>query len=119
MKLELTIFLPFLASFVTMVIKVILSKIENKKFKISGMPSGHAAAFGGLLTYLFLKDSSPEIISVALVITLCYLFDIWRMHYFITKDRKEIDLGHSMDEIIVGFIIGVITIVTYSKFYKF
>lgn len=118
MKLELNIFIPFLASFVAIIIKIILSKIENKRFEISGMPSAHAAVFGGLLTYLLLRGSSPEILSVVLVITSCYMFDIWRMHYFITKDRKEIDLGHSLNEIIVGFIIGVVTIFTYSKFYK-
>lgn len=118
MKIDISIFLPFLASFIAIVIKYILFKVGYQDLLISGMPSGHAATFGGLITYLFLKGSPPGVISLALVITSCYLFDIWRFHYFISKDKKEIDLGHSINEIIVGFIIGVITIVTYSKIYK-
>lgn len=37
---------------------------------------------------------------------------------FITKDKKEIDLGHSVEEILVGLIIGVFTVFVYSRYYS-
>jgi len=118
MNINISIFLPLLAAGIAIICKYILFKLGYQKLIISGMPSGHAAAFGALLTFLFLSKSDPKLLCVALTIVMAYIFDIWRMHYFITKDKEEIDLGHSVKEIIAGLIIGVLTVYIYSQYYS-
>lgn len=118
MNKNINIFLPLLASSIAIICKYVLFKLGYQKLIISGMPSGHAAAFGALITFLFLTKSDPKLICVTLTIVTAYLFDIWRMHYFITKDKEEYDLGHSVEEIVAGLIIGVLTVFLYSKYYS-
>ena len=48
------IFLPFLASLIALLCKFLLYKVGYQKFTVAGMPSGHAATFGALLTYLIM-----------------------------------------------------------------
>lgn len=118
MNINISIFLPLLAAGIAVICKYILFKIGYQRLVISGMPSGHAAAFGALITFLFLTKSDPKMLCVALTIVTAYLFDIWRMHYFITTTKEEIDLGHSVEEILVGLIIGVFTVFVYSRYYS-
>ena len=54
------------------------------------MPSGHAAAFGALITFLLLTKSDPKLLCVAVTIVTAYLFDIWRMHYLLQKIKKKL-----------------------------
>ena len=118
MNINISIFLPLLAAGVAMICKYILFKVGYQDLVISGMPSGHAAAFGALITFLLLTKSNPKLLCVAGTIVIAYLFDVWRMHYFITKDKEEIDLGHSVEEIVVGLIIGILTVYIYSQSYN-
>ena len=118
MNINISIFLPLLAAGIAVICKYILFKVEYQDLRLTGMPSGHAAAFGALITFLFLSKSDPKLLCVAATIVIAYLFDIWRMHYFITKDKKEIDLGHSVEEIVAGLIIGFLTVYIYSKYYS-
>ena len=118
MNINISIFLPLLAIGIATICKYILYKVGYQDLVISGMPSGHAAGFGALITFLFLTKSDPKLLCVALTIVIAYLFDIWRMHYFITKDKEEIDLGHSVEEIVPGLIIGILTVFVYSQYYS-
>ena len=118
MNKNISLFLPLLAAGIAVICKYILFKVGYQDFVISGMPSGHAAAFGALITFLLLTKSDPKLLCVSGTIVIAYLFDIWRMHYFITKDKEENDLGHSVEEIVAGLIIGVLTVYIYSQFYN-
>ena len=83
------------------------------------MPSGHAAAFGGLITYLYLTNASSSCLSIVITLASLYLFDIWRMYYFVTKNRKDIQLGHSISELLVGLVVGVVSVFLFAAKHKF
>lgn len=118
MKIDKNIFVPLLGSLVAVIMKYLISKTGYQDFRFNGMPSGHAAAFGGLITYLYLTNAGSSCLSIAIILSSLYLFDLWRMYYFVTKDRKDIQLGHSISELLVGFVVGVGTVLVYSKYYK-
>ena len=79
-----------MAAGIAVICKYILFKIGYQRLMISGMPSGHAAAFGALITFLLLTKSDPKLLCVAVTIVTAYLFDIWRMHYLLQKIKKKL-----------------------------
>ena len=118
MKINKNVFIPLLGSLVAVFLKYVISKTGYQDFRFNGMPSGHAAAFGGLMTYLYLTNAGPGCLSIAITISSLYLFDLWRMYYFVTKDRKDIQLGHSISALLAGLVVGVVSVSVYSKYYK-
>lgn len=114
------IILPIVSGLLALLGKILFHISGRHKFNIRGMPSGHAAIIFTLLLLLGSKlPDSVESFSLVLFLGGLYLSDIMLIYYGVYPDIA-IDgnnLGHSVEEIIVGFIIAFVVFFVYKKYY--
>lgn len=112
----------FVSHITCQIFKNIFYMIKNKKFKIlssGGMPSTHSAFISALTFLIGYKEGfDTSIFALAFIITLIVCYDAYNVRYEsglhakILNEKYDLNLhesiGHSLTEVIVGFIYGII-----------
>ena len=120
----------FLSWFISQTIKIIIYSIKKKKLNLklyltgSGMPSTHSATFAALAYGIFLSEGITNLFIVTLIFSLLVMREVigFRTISIISNTINTIldslnlsnkkvneDVGHTIKEVIVGIIIGLIT----------
>ncbi len=110
--------LTLISIIITFSIKIILHIKNIQMFNLRGMPSGHAAIISSILLYLCMKGSNSDLFYITFIIFSLYITDLLIIYYYGSTDNKGKNFGHSLLEIIIGSIIGLIITFTYLKIQK-
>lgn len=108
-------FIVLLAPIISLLLKYILYLFNCQPFNFRGHPSGHAATITSLITYLYITNSSNNLLLATTVISSLYLFDICLVYYSDIRDQNNQKLGHSIHEIISGIIVGMLSTFMFKK----
>ena len=117
---------PLIALILAETIKVILSTIKQKKLVTytflhsGGMPSGHSALVGSLLTLVYLKNSISSVeFAIAVVIFIVVSVDAvkirWQagkhavvLNQLQKKEKLDEKLGHTFWQMAAGVVLGAV-----------
>lgn len=129
------IFVPFLAVFISQIIKILVEGIINKKINIyrlidgaGGMPSSHSAFVSSLTTIIGICNGFDSIyFSICLIFSSVVLYDAMGVRYETGKQAEIINLliksnksfeektiilkekvGHKPIEVLCGCLLGII-----------
>ena len=116
--------------FISQVIKIFtewarMGKMNKKevfallvKSRSGGMPSGHSASFVALTTYLGMFEGfGSGVFALAVCMTMIVIYDalnvrrsVGEMGKVMKKERKikRVVMGHSVPEVIVGGLLGIV-----------
>lgn len=112
----------FVSHITCQIFKNIFYMIKNREFKIlssGGMPSTHSAFISALTFLIGYKEGfDTSIFALAFIVTLIVCYDAFNVRYEsglhakILNEKYDLKLhesiGHSLTEVIVGFIYGII-----------
>lgn len=120
------IIIAFVIGFtIAQLVKMIVAVVRGEKNLISyltksgGMPSGHAASFVGATTVIGLSEGfTSSLFALAVCMAVIVLYDAVNVRYAVGEQGKELNKiikkplnvveGHTVAEICVGCILGVI-----------
>ncbi len=132
--MSIYILIAFILGFIVAQLSKLVTALVRQKGKLSkdealawlvrsgGMPSGHAASFVAATTMIgFLKGFDSAIFALAVCTTIIIMYDAMNVRYavgeqgkvlnkFILSKKKKLRVveGHTMPEVLVGIIIGVV-----------
>ena len=101
-------------------LKVIRASIKKKKLKLdeissmNGFPSGHAAAFTGMLSAIYTLEGFSNLFAALTVLTIIKFRDILNLKKLsklantISKGKFDPKIGHTTVELIAGITLALI-----------